>query len=371
MPNSTPPANSKCNPIPDQDALSLLTHDISNTLMVIQSRLDTLRNKVGNDRAFSDIEAACQQSGTVLRGALSLMCKHQNVKELFSLGEYLENQLEDLIHSANHSLRMRTHRDCQIYTSPTTLNLVMEQVLGHYRVDPHDSEPSLYIEVYKGAYDNDRFGIVQISGPGRLSSDTGVWKMLESLMQLQGGELVVNTSKEEPQINLMFPVFQKRHSIYTMRNQTEVNTAMIVEDNRDVAESVSMTIRALGISNVEIFNKPAEAVTWLSSHTPGLVITDYSMFGMNGIEFLKQSETALASSTVVLMSGMPMDDFQDELDELQIQVEVLMKPLKGDDLLRVVMQSLNQQTARSSTEARSKKKTVHVPQRPELHNPAP
>jgi len=367
----TPSANGNRIPISDQDALSLLTHDISNTLMVIQSRLDNLRNKVGTDRAFSDIEAACLQSGTVLRGALSLIGKHENVKELFSLGNYLENQLENLVHSANHSLRMRTHRECEIYTSPMTLNLVMEQLLDHYHPLPDDAEPSLYIEVYKGSFDNDRFGIVQISGPGKLSSDQNIWKMLESLMQLQGGELVVDTTREEPQLNLMFPVFQKRQSIYAMRNQTEVNTAMIIEDNRDVADTVSITLQALGIPNVKTFNKPTDAVTWLSTHTPGLVITDYSMFGMNGIEFLKQSETALASSTVVLMSGMPLDGFADELDELQIPVEVLMKPLKGDDLLRVVMQSLNQQTVRSSSkEPRSMKKTIHVAQQPDLQDPA-
>ncbi|MEM1157186.1 MAG: response regulator [Verrucomicrobiota bacterium] len=364
---SSPAANGKRIPITDQDALSLLTHDISNTLMVIQSRLDALRNKVGNDRALADIEAACLQSSTVLRGALSLLGKHQNVKELFALGDYLENQLETLLSNAHHSLRMRTHRECEIYTSPGTLNLVMEQVLNHYLADPEDEKPELYIEVYKGAFDNDRFGVVQISGPGKLTSDQGVWKMLESLMHLQGGELVINDNKEKPQINLMFPVFKKRHSIYAIRNQTEVDTAMILEDNKDVAESVSMTLKALGIPTVEIFNKPAQAVEWLSAHTPSLVVTDYSMFGMNGIEFLKQSETALASSKVVLMSGMPLDDFESELEELQISVEVLMKPLKGDDLLRVVMQALNQQTARSQKKAQSLKETVHVPQRPDIH----
>ncbi len=366
MGKTAPAANRKGNPITDQDALALLTHDIGNTLMVIQSRLDSLRNKVGEDRAFTEIESACQQSGTVLRGALSLMGKHDNVKELFALGDYLENQLEQLIGGAHHSLRMRTHRECEIYTSPGTVNLVMEQVLSHYRAHPEDESPQLYIEVYKGAYDNDRFGIIQISGPGTLTSDSGVWKMLESLMQLQGGELIVNTSKAEPQINLMFPVFKKRHSIYAMRNQTEVDTAMILEDNNDVAESIAMTLKAVGIPTVQIFNKPAKAVNWLSEHTPSLVITDYSMFGMNGIEFLKQSETALASSKVVLISGMPLDDFEEELEELQIPVEVLMKPLKGDDLLRVVMQALNQQTARSQQKAQSLTETVHVAQRPDM-----
>ena len=367
---ASPTANRKHNSITDQDALALLTHDISNTLMVIQSRLDTLRNKFGSDRALTDIEAACVQSSTVLRGAVSLMGKHENLKELFALGDYLESQLEQFINSAHHSLRMRTHRECEIYTSPNTLNLVMEQVLNNFQPNPEDENPEVYIEVYKGAFDNDRFGIVQISGPGTLSSDQGVWKMLESLMHLQGGELIFNTDRATPQINLMFPVFKKRHSIYAIRNQTEVDTAMILEDNQDVADSISMTLKALGISSVEIFNKPADAVTWLSNHTPSLVITDYSMFGMNGIEFLKQSETALASSKVVLMSGMPLDDYTDELEELQTPVEVLMKPLKGDDLLRVVMQALNQQTTRSQKQAQSLNETVHVPQRPDMPDPA-
>lgn len=338
--------------------------------MVIQSRLDTLRNKVGSDRAFTDIEAACHQSGTVLRGALSLMSKHENPKQLLTLGSYLESQLELIIQNSHHSLSLRTHLECEIYTSPETLNLVMEQVLSHYRAIPNDSAPSLYIEVYKGAFENNRFGIIQISGPGKLTDDPSSWKMLESLMHLQGGELVINTSQENPQINLMFPIFQKRQSVYAIRSQTEVNTAMIIEDNVDVAEAVSMTLKALGILQVEIFHKPTDAITWLGDHTPGLAITDYSMFGMTGIDFLKQSETALASSTVVLMSGMPSEEFEDELQELSIPVEVLMKPLKGDDLLRVVMRALGNHTQQPGEEARSQKKTVHVAQRPNLADPA-
>lgn len=370
--NDTPSsADPQQSPISDKDALSLLTHDISNTLMVIQSRLDNLRNKVGDDRAFTDIQDACTQSSTVLRGAVSLIAKHENPKELIRLGEYLENHLDQVIHSANHSLRIRTHRECEIYTSPRTLMLVIEQVLKHYYAIPEDQEPSLFIEVYKGAFENTKFGIVQISGPGKLDSDSSTWKMLESLMQLQGGELVINPEDGNPQVNLMFPVFQKRHSVYAIRNQTEVNTAMIIEDNRDVAETVSMTLQALGISQVEIFHKPADAMEWLHKHTPGLVITDYSMFGMNGIEFLKQCESALASSTVVLMSGMPPEDFEEELEELQIPVETLMKPLKGDDLLRIVMRSLNPETPHQPQKpTRSLKKTIHVAPRPDLKDPA-
>jgi CheY-like chemotaxis protein len=350
-------------PISDGEAIALLAHDMSNTIMVIQSRLDSLRNKVGKEKAFIDIQNACTQSGTVLRGALSLLDSHSNPKKLIALGEYVEGQLECLIESAHHGLRLRTHQECRVFASPETLNLVLVQVIHHFKSTADDTE--LSIDVYSGDYEKADFGLINISGPGELDPDKGLWKMLESLMHLQGGEFIIDTTENDPQVCLMFPIFQKRDSIYTLRTQTEVTAALIVEDNQDVAETVSLTLQALGIPDVTIYNHPQDALEWLDNHTPGLVITDYSMLGMNGIEFLKQAEAALASSTVVLMSGMPADSFTAQLEELAIPVQVLMKPLKGDDLMLVVMQALSGPLPHSS-EVESLKHTVRVSQRPDM-----
>ncbi len=309
--------------------------------MVIQTRLDVLRGKVGQDRAFLEIEAACTESATVMRGAISLLGKHENPKKLISIGEHLKNQFTDLTRCAHHELLLKVHEECQVYASPETLKLALVQVIHHFQADAGDEAPKLFIDVYSGDYEHSRFAVINISGAGNMSSDPGLWKMMHSLMQFQGGDFIIDTSGTLPQISLMLPIFRKRHSLYPIRSKADTNTALIVEDNNDVAESVSMTLHALGMTQVEIFNSPTEAITWLGRHTPSLVITDYSMLGMNGIEFLKQAESALASSTVVLMSGMPPEKFETELEELQIPVEVLMKPLKGNDLLHLVMRALH------------------------------
>ncbi|MGF1678910.1 MAG: response regulator [Candidatus Methylacidiphilales bacterium] len=348
--------------ISEGEAISLLAHEMSNTLMVIQSRLDSMRGRFGNEPGFQEIQSVCNKSSTVMRGALALLGQQTSNKRLIALAEHLESRIGDLVQSAHHGLGLRTHNECRIYTSPQILNLILVQVVSHFHANT--PKPELYVEVYSCEYEGGKYGVLNFSGPGELSRDSSVWSMLDALVQLQGGRLVIEKGTS-PRVCLMFPLFQKRDSLYALRTQNEMSSALIVEDNVDVAEAVAITLRALGIPAVEIFHQPQDALAWLERHTPGLVITDYSMMGMNGVEFLQEAQGALASSTVVIMSGLPGDSFKEQLAELSIPVQVLMKPLKGDDMLHVVMQSMSGPGTSPTTDLASMKQTIRIPpQRP-------
>jgi len=342
------------------EATSLLAHEMGNLLMVVQSRLDSLRSRYKDEPGFADIQKACSHSSTVLRGAITLLGNTTQSKTIIPLGETLEELLPGLIRFANHSLGLRTHEECRILASSDTLQVTLSQVLKHFEADSDNAE--LYIEVYNSEYDGGDFGVVSICGSGHLSESKSTWNMLEALMHLQGGELTIDEESGNPRVCLLFPIFKKHDTIFALRSQSESSTAIVVEDNADVADSVGMHLQALGIPQIETFARPQEAIQWLNKHTPALCITDYSMLGMNGIDFLREAQGALASSTVAIMSGIPLDDYKSDLDSLKIKVRVLAKPLKGDDLMNLVMDSLSgAATPHHEEDLQSFSQTMRIP----------
>ncbi|MEM6821088.1 MAG: response regulator [Verrucomicrobiota bacterium] len=324
--------------VTDGEAISLLAHELSNSLMVIQSQLDVLRSRIGTEPAFEEIHKACTRSAAVLRGAIALLGNHKTTKEPVHLGKFLEEIFVQLQENAHHTLGLRTNKECCVLASRHGICLCLVQLVKNFQFATVGDE--IYIEVFESEYEESNFGVIRLSGPGQMTIDTGLWNMLEALINLQGGILTHEDTDGILKIYVMFPTFEVHQAVFSQRDSAEACSALIVEDNEDVAELVSMHIQALGIPEVHISPSPYDAMKWLNTHTPGLVITDYSMRGMNGIEFLQKAQSALASSTVAIMSGIPLDDFQKELNTLMISVQVLLKPLKGDDIMRLVMESM-------------------------------
>ena len=64
----------------------------------------------------------------------------------------------------------------------------------------------------------------------------------------------------------------------------------------------------------------------------GLVITDHSMPGMNGPEFVAELRAVLPQVPVVVLSGFP--DVEDEYEGMNVMFR--MKPLPPDQLIRMV-----------------------------------
>jgi len=325
--------------VAEGEAASLLAHEMSNMLMVIQSRLDSMRHKFGDDKDFQKIHESCVHSATVLRGAITLLGKTSTPRELISLGQWLEQHLGNLARFSNHQLGLRTHDDCKVYTSAATLEVALSHVLKHFQAD--DPNDSLYIELYQAEVEKSHYAIISCMGPGRLEENKTAWELLAALMHLQGGDITLDTMDDKPRVCLVHPRLRKRDVVYAVREHAQVSSAVVIEDNQSVAEAVAMHLEALGIPQVTLFSNPQDALAWLSKHTPALVITDYSMRGMNGIDFLRQAGGALASSTVAIMSGMPQDDFKKDAESLDYPVKILAKPLAGDDLMRLVMESLS------------------------------
>jgi DNA-binding NarL/FixJ family response regulator len=88
---------------------------------------------------------------------------------------------------------------------------------------------------------------------------------------------------------------------------------------------------------VHVFTRPMEAMARLSKISAGVVVTDYSMPQMNGVEFIKRASKIAPDAAFVLISGEDLDPLEDELARLRRLKIRLRKPFGWRPLAEAVI----------------------------------
>ena len=78
---------------------------------------------------------------------------------------------------------------------------------------------------------------------------------------------------------------------------------LIVDDEAMVTKTLSMLLGLEGFSNVFSFNNPQDALLWLQDNDVELIISDFIMPQMNGIEFLKKAKELSTNTSTILLTG--------------------------------------------------------------------
>lgn len=78
---------------------------------------------------------------------------------------------------------------------------------------------------------------------------------------------------------------------------------LIVDDEAMVTKTISMLLGLEGFSNVACFNSPLEALEYLKKNEVDLIISDFIMPKLNGIEFLSQAKKIQDTITTILLTG--------------------------------------------------------------------
>ncbi len=78
---------------------------------------------------------------------------------------------------------------------------------------------------------------------------------------------------------------------------------LIVDDEPMVTKTLSMLLGLEGFSNVNTFNNPEDALLWLNDNDVNLIISDFIMPQMNGIDFLYKAKTLADNTSLILLTG--------------------------------------------------------------------
>lgn len=108
-----------------------------------------------------------------------------------------------------------------------------------------------------------------------------------------------------------------------------MSTILIIDDQltsrqvlKQLASSIEVNISAIDFAN------PIEALRWTNDHTPDLVLVDYKMPEMNGIEFINQFRSNPASSHVPVIMVTSIEDKNVRYEALEAgATDFLTKPV--------------------------------------------
>lgn len=76
-----------------------------------------------------------------------------------------------------------------------------------------------------------------------------------------------------------------------------------VDDEKMVTSAFKALLKIEGYDDVHLFNNPNEAITFLKNEKPDLIISDFVMPEMNGIEFLTEAKKIYPEVSTILLTG--------------------------------------------------------------------
>ena len=115
---------------------------------------------------------------------------------------------------------------------------------------------------------------------------------------------------------------------------------LIIEDNENIADSLSYFIKFLSHYDTLIANSAEIAIeTLMMGIRPDLILLDVKLPGMDGIDFLSKIRRIddMSNTNVVIYTGLPEQRVREALEERNIYIEhVIEKPARPSDLISVI-----------------------------------
>lgn len=112
------------------------------------------------------------------------------------------------------------------------------------------------------------------------------------------------------------------------------NSKIVITDDEKIVTSAFKTLlKVEGYTDVNCFNNPVEAVEFLKTNKPDIIISDFLMPEMNGLEFLRNAKELYPEVSMILLTG-----YADKENAIKAINEIglykyIEKPWDNDDLL--------------------------------------
>ena len=108
---------------------------------------------------------------------------------------------------------------------------------------------------------------------------------------------------------------------------------VVVDDEKIVTSAFKTLFKIEGLSDGYFFNDPKEALKFIKSQTPDLIISDFIMPKMNGLEFLTAAKKLHPDTSMILLTG-----YADKENAIKAINEIglykyIEKPWDNDDLI--------------------------------------
>lgn len=110
-----------------------------------------------------------------------------------------------------------------------------------------------------------------------------------------------------------------------------IPSIMVIDDNAEMLTALAELLSALGAKKVRQVGSAEEALEILETETFSIILSDYRLEGMDGVQFVERLREAGNQTPVVMLSGAP--DKQDVIRATRHErVDFFPKPFSLTDL---------------------------------------
>jgi len=108
---------------------------------------------------------------------------------------------------------------------------------------------------------------------------------------------------------------------------------VVVDDDKIVTSALKTLFKMEGFSNAHYFNDPKEALGFLKTEKPDLILSDFLMPEMNGFEFLSAAKEIYPEVSMILLTGYAdKENAIKAINEIELY-KYIEKPWDNDDLI--------------------------------------
>ena len=122
-------------------------------------------------------------------------------------------------------------------------------------------------------------------------------------------------------------------------NPAPLKSIVLVDDEKSYTDLLTQMLAENLDCAVHAFSRPLEALKALPELQPGVVVTDYYMPQLDGLEFIRQASAVVPRAAFVLITGHNLSAEQDKMERLASVKGFLAKPFGwrklADEILRV------------------------------------
>jgi DNA-binding NtrC family response regulator len=123
-----------------------------------------------------------------------------------------------------------------------------------------------------------------------------------------------------------------------------LKSIVLVDDEKSYSDLLTTMLAENLDCPVHAFFRPLDALAALPGLDPGVVVTDYYMPQLNGIDFIRQATPLVPNAAFVMITGHNLTPHEDEMARLKALKGFLAKPFGwrklADEILRVWPESV-------------------------------
>ncbi|HLP01387.1 MAG TPA: response regulator [Opitutaceae bacterium] len=121
-------------------------------------------------------------------------------------------------------------------------------------------------------------------------------------------------------------------------NSAPAKKVLIVDDEKSFTELLAQILNDNMTCAVESYNRPADALKAIQAGQVAVLVTDYYMPVMNGIELIRNLQQAQPSVPAILITGHSLKFGEEEMRRLPALKAVLAKPFGWRKLADLLIQ---------------------------------